>query len=236
MKNKILSLLLAGTIISAAATAQAGSTGVWTGFDISPDSYFIYLGAMTALQGQDIQSQDGWLLRGDAGYGEYDYDTVAVPGGNVDGDVSTGDILVGYRHFFPAGYVTGFLGGDIQHHNISPNDPGNSVDGSEGGVKGALELFASPAANIEIQALGNYSTAFDSYWSRLTVGYNFGPVTIGPEVRFLGNEEFHQVRYGASISGFDIGFANVSINGGYANTSDRGDDGAYGGIGFGANF
>lgn len=238
MKNKLLSLLVAGTMLTATATAQAERTGVWTGVDFAPDSFYVYLGAVTGIQGQDIQSQDGWLIRGDAGYGEYDYDTI-FPGPtptNVEGDVAAGDILIGYRHFFGNGSVTGFLGGEIQNHDQSPRDLANSVDGSEGGVKGQLEIYAEPVTNVSLSAIGSYSSAFDSYWSRFFGGYNFGPVTIGPEVYFLGNEEFDQFRVGGALTGFDIGFASVRLYGGYADNDSRGDDGAYGGVGFGANF
>lgn len=236
MKNKLLSAVAAAVLLASPVTANAERSGAWTGVDLSPDSYYIYLGAMTALQGQDINAQNGWLLRADVGFGGYDYDTLAVPGGNVDGDSLAGDLLVGYRHHFNPGSITAWLGGSVENHDQSPRDPGNSVEGTEGGVKGGLELNVAPANNWLVNLGGFYSTGFDSYWTRGAVGYNFGPVTVGPELLFLGNEEFHQVRYGAFLGGFDLGYVDAKLYGGYADTTARGDDGIYGGVSFGKNF
>jgi hypothetical protein len=236
MKTKFLATLLAGAMLLAPAAAKADSSGVWAGADFGPDSYFLYLGGVTALQNQDIRTQDGFLLRGSLGFGNYDYDTPAVPGGNVDSDVFSGDLMVGYGHHFGPHTLSFYAGGEFQNHDPSPNDPGNSVDGTEGGVKAQLELNAHPAENCVLDLAGSYSTAFDSYWSRGFAGYDFGPVTIGPEIGFLGNEEWDQVRFGASAGDVDLGFVNARAYVGYANNDGQGDDGMYGGLAFGKGF
>lgn len=236
MKNKFIATLFAGALMAAPLAAQAETSKAWTGVDFGPDSYFLYLGGVTALSSQDIQTQDGFLLRGSVGFGNYDYDTPAVPGGNVDSDVFQGDLMVGYGHSFSNGRISAYVGGEFQNHDPSPNDPNNSVDGTEGGVKAQLELEAKPAQNCELWLVGNYSTAFDSYWTHAFGGYDFGPVTIGPELGFTGNEEYNQVRYGASFGGIDLGFADARAYVGYANTQGQGDDGMYGGVSFGKGF
>jgi hypothetical protein len=223
-------------LLATSSLAKADSSGLWTGADFGPDSYFIYLGGVTGLSGQDIKTQDGWLARASVGFGNYDYDTPAVPGGNVDSDVFTGDLMLGYGHNFGNGTLSFYAGGEFQNHDPSPNDPGNSVDGTEGGVKAQIELAAQPAQNFALVAAGSYSTAYDSYWTRGFVGYDFGPVTIGPEVGFMGNEEWDQVRFGASAGDVDLGFANARAYVGYANNDGRGDDGMYGGLAFGKGF
>lgn len=235
-KNKIMAALVAIVLAGVPASAKAENVGIWTGVDFGPDSYFAYLGGVAGIMGQDISTQSGFLARIAGGYGQYDYNTVAVVGGNVDGDVAQGDLMIGYRSVFPSGNLSVFVGGEYQNHDQSPRDLGNSVDGSEGGVKGLAELSLNLVSQLDFNGIGSYSTAFDSYWSLATLGWNFGPVTIGPEVRFLGNEEFDQIRYGGQAGNIDLGFANVSIYGGYASTRGRGDDGAYGGIGFGKRF
>lgn len=241
MKNKVLFLLAAGTMLSAVAfatPAQADRTGVWTGVDFGPSSYFAFLGAVTGIMGQDISNESGFLLRLSGGYGEYDYDTI-FPGPtptNVEGDVAQGDLMIGYRAVFPSGHLSAYVGGEYQNHDQSPRDVANTVEGSEGGVKGMLELDLNLVSQLYLLGQGTYSTAFDSYWSRATIGWNFGPVTIGPEVRFMGNEEFNQFRYGGALSGIDLGFAKVKIYGGYAESNGNGDDGAYGGIDFSKSF
>jgi len=236
MKKSLVSALLAGLLLATPLSSQAATSKAWTGVDFGPDSYFVYLGGVTGLSSQDIHTQDGWLLRGSVGFGNYDYDTVAVPGGNVDSDVRQGDVMVGYGHNFSNGRISAYLGGEIQNHDPSPNDPNNSVDGTQGGVKGQLELEAKPAQDVELWLVGNYSTSFDSYWTHGFVGYDFGPVTIGPELGFTGNEEYNQVRYGVSAGGLDLGFVDARAYAGYANTNGQGDDGMYGGVSFGKAF
>ncbi|MEZ0224833.1 MAG: cellulose biosynthesis protein BcsS [Alphaproteobacteria bacterium] len=231
MKNKILSALLVGTVLALAAPAQAASTIVFTGVDVANNSWHAYLGGVTALSGQDITTQDGWLARAAVGYGEYEYDRVLLLS-DVDGDATTGDLMIGYGHSFGNGRISAYLGGNYQHHELDPNDPLNEVEGSEGGVKGQLEFRLAPVDHIGVNAIGSYSTAFDTYWSRLDVGYNFGGFSVGPEVSFYGNEEFNAHRFGGRVGDIDLGFANVALHGGWANSSREGGDGGYGALDF----
>jgi hypothetical protein len=235
-RNIIPAVVLAAVMTVGSGTSEAGRTGVWTGVDFAPDSWYTYLGAVTALSGQDITTQDGWLLRGSVGYGEYDYQTTAVAGGEVDADTRAFDLTIGYANFFDRGSVKAYLGGDIINHDDSPDNPNSEVDGTQGGVKGLLELDLKPMDRVGLGAMGSYSTAFDTYWSRFTANYDFGAFALGPEVLFLGNEDYNQSRFGAAISGIDVGFANIRLYGGHASTRGRGDDGAYGGIAFGGDF
>lgn len=230
MKNKILSALLVGTVLALAAPANAASTIVFTGVDVANNSWHAYLGGVTALSGQDITSQDGWLARAGVGYGEYEYGRGILS--DVDGDMTTGDLMIGYGHSFANGRVSAYLGGNYQHHDISPNDPLNEVEGSEGGVKGQLELRFSPVNNVGVNAIGSYSTAFDTYWTRLDIGYNFGGFSVGPEVSFSGNEEYNSTRFGGRIGDIDLGFANVALHGGWVNSNREDADGGYGALDF----
>lgn len=241
MKKSALALLLAGTILTAATTANAEKSGVWGGVDVAPDSYYLYLGAVTAIGGQnDIETESGWLLRGDVGYGEYDYNTI-LPGPTnavIDGDIVSVDAMIGYRHFFNTGanHITVYAGGELQNHDQSPRDLANTVEGSEFGGKASIELNVTPIEDIVVNTIGIYSSAFSSYWARGFVGYDMTSVTVGPEVRFLGNDEFNQRRLGLTFTDIDLGITSLTVSGGYANTSGNGDDGAYGTLGFSSKF
>lgn len=93
------------------------------------------------------------------------------------------------------------------------------------------------AQNVDLGAMGSYSTSFDSYWSRFTGTYNFGPVKFGPEVLFMGNDSYDQTRFGAALSDIDLnGFATGRVYAGYASTRGQGDDGMYGGLALGKSF
>ncbi len=237
-KGKLFSALaLAGCLLAAPINAQAEKAAGWVGIDFAPDSYYAYVGAVAAISGQDLASQDGWVLRATAGFGQYDYDTTAVPGGNVEGDGSAGDLMIGYAYFFNGGNAKALVGGDVNHNNLDPNDPTSRTDGTEGGVKGMLELNVNAAQNVDLGAMGSYSTSFDTYWSRFTGTYNFGPVKFGPEVLFMGNDSYDQTRIGAALSDIDLnGFATGRVYAGYASTRGQGDDGMYGGLSLGKSF
>jgi hypothetical protein len=233
--KKLLAAFAAGMMLSSAA-AKAESLSVWTGADVAPNSYFAYLGGVAALSGQAIEREDGFLFRFGGGYGEYHYDTVAVSTGRVDANLTAGELMLGYSFFFANGSLGVYMGGNAERHDASPVDSGNSVRGTAGGLKGSADLKLTPMQNVSLGASGSYSSAFDSYWTHLDAGYDFGPFSFGPEATFLGNEGFNQSRFGAAISNVDIGFAMLRLYGGYAENRSRGADGFYAGFGLGADF
>lgn len=241
MQRKSLLLGLISALAIMPSLAQAASTRAWGGVSASPDAWYSYLGGTHAVRG-DIYKDD-WMVRGSVGYGNYDYDTTAVASGNVDIDVAAADLMVGYQHYFATGAgankgrVTLYGGADFQDHGLDTLDTSNSVRGSQWGVKGLLEVIGDLTAHTSADVTGAYSTSFDSYWSRARIGYDVGGVRIGPEGVFLGNEEFDQQRAGLFFDRIAVG-DNVwlSVSGGYSAASRRGDDGAYGDIGFALDF
>lgn len=234
MSKKILSALLVGTVLSISTVAHSASTDVFLGADVAHNSWFAYVGGVSALQGQDIATQSGFLARLAGGYGQYHYNRPGTS--SVDGDVGDGNLMVGYGSPFSGGHVAAYIGGDWTDHHLSPNDPLNKARGTRGGVKGQLEFTFSPMDHITGGAMGSYSTAFQSYWSRVNVGYNFGSVTVGPEIGFNGDKSYDEIRYGAQLGDIDLGFATTSIHGGYVNSNRHGGDGAYGAVGFSRRF
>jgi len=226
--SRIVSVVsLVGALALAPSLANAESTLAFTGFSVSPDSWYTHVGATTAIN-HDIY-KDGFLLRGSVGGGEYDYNAAS----KINGDVVATDLMVGYQHYFTTSLsskssrMTGYIGGDYQNHDLSPNDPAARVNGSEFGLKGQAELVLNLSDKIVADLVGNYSNAFDTYWSRSRLSYDFGPVAIGPEATFMGSKSFDQQRFGA--------FANIplvknvvgSIGGGYSDAKRRGEDGGY---------
>ena len=238
-KNKALkiSLLLAALLAAPVSSAQAAGSKVWTGVDFGPKSYYTYVGGVTGLTGQNILNQDGWLLRASAGYGQYNYDTVAVAGGNVDGKVKDGDLMLGYGHEITNGRITGYIGAETQDQNLSPNDVNDAVRGAAAGLKAQAELELKPVDKVSANVVGSYSTAFRTYWTHGDVGYDLGYVTVGPEVGFIGNSAYNQSRFGGALSNIKLcDFAKAKVYAGYADTQGLGASGAYGGLGLSANF
>ena len=230
--------LLACTVammIAPATSASAESTRYWGGASWAEDAAYAYFGGTHALNG-DL-SKDGHLVRLGLGYGDYHYNSVAVPGTTVDGDTQRIDAMVGYQKFFPTWRVTGYVGADYIHHDISPNDPNNSVDGTEFGVKGQIELVKQWDDKHVIDVAVNASTAYNTFWSRGRVTRDMGGFTFGPEVTILGSESFDQTRVGVHIGevqwidAFDLNFQL-----GYMYAGRRGDDSAYVNVGFSDSF
>ncbi|MBV1886162.1 MAG: cellulose biosynthesis protein BcsS [Parvibaculaceae bacterium] len=130
-KNLLLgTALAAGTMIMAAMPAHAEGNKVWTGVSVMEDSYYAYIGGVKAFN--DDLDTDGFLMRASFGFGGYEYDTVAVAGGEVEGDQMSGDIMIGYQWVGDTDRFAIYVGGSIEDHDLEPSDPNNGVNGSEG--------------------------------------------------------------------------------------------------------
>ena len=197
------------------------STAVFFGDDVGPNSQVLYAGAVLALNG-DL-TREGVLLRGLGVYGWYDY-RAAV--GDVDGRFSAFDAMIGYQWITQKMRIAGYIGIDHQDHHLSPFDPTNSVVGGETGLKIAGDITTGYGQPWYLNLSGSYSTAFDTYWSRLRIGQKFDQFTVGPEGLLFGNERFDAQRLGiflgARLDGTPI---EITISGGY---HFEGGDGVFG--------
>ncbi len=245
---------LVGLAMAATAPAHAGGglkdggsyeptwIATYTGADFAKDSFYSYSGAVVSLQ-RDL-SKSGFVFQGFAGYGSYEY---ASGIGTIDGDVTQLAAMLGYLWVRPGASVGIYLGADYHHHDLTPFDPFNVVEGSEVGfrVGGDIRLIG-PSHYFTLE--GYYSTAFDTYWSRVRAGLNLGRVVIGPEAGAHGNDGYDAQRLGG-FAMFKIDFlgtknpGELTINAGYQFLSDEsspwvassaGGEGAY--IGFNLGF
>ncbi len=113
-------ILLSGvmSLMMAMSAAQAQDITTWLGQDLNEDSNYTYLGGVKALN-NDLE-QSGYLVRGSAGFGNYDYSNGLS---SIDGDSYALDLSLGYQHFFSADTrLTGYLGVAYQEHDLSPKD------------------------------------------------------------------------------------------------------------------
>lgn len=232
---KKIGSVLALALLALSSVAQADEhTEAWTGIDFSPRSVYGYVGAFTTLQGQTIH-QEGWLLRGSAGYGRFRYNTTAVLSGHVTGHVTDGDLMAGYQSVSGPATAKFFIGPDVENLRDSPTDP-NSHHGTRAGAKALAEIETKWDDSFRMGAMGDYSTAFQTYWSRIDGGFNFWHLSVGPEVQFLGNDDFNQFRFGGAISGINLGPVSFRGDAGKAWTRGNGKDGAYGGVSVSVGF
>jgi hypothetical protein len=236
-----------GSLKDGAPEYDATWVATYSGSDFAKDSFYSYSGAVVSLQ-RDL-SRSGFVFQGFAGYGSFEYDNVGVPGGRVDGDVTQLAAMLGYLFVRPGAAVGIYVGADYHNFDLTPNDPTNSVNGSEVGVRvGGDVRLAGPQHYFTLE--GYYSTAFDTYWSRVRAGVNLGRVIIGPEAGAMGNDGYDAQRLGG-FAMFKLDFlgtknpGELTINAGYQFLSDdngggapsaTGGEGAYIGFNLGFSF
>ncbi|MGZ5835573.1 MAG: cellulose biosynthesis protein BcsS [Xanthobacteraceae bacterium] len=198
-----------------APLAAPVATGPWVelfgGVTAAPDSIYGEGGAVFAFN-RNLRT-DGWLLRLKGGGGHYEYNR--APGVTQGVDFQVGDFMVGYQKFYGTTRVSGYLGANVENHD-NP-DPLATVKGTEWGVKVQGEIFMPLNNGWYIFALGNYSSAFNNYFTQAKAGYSIAPgIAIGPEFMALGNDRFDAVRLGPFAS-FDVGGSTqLILSGGYS--------------------
>jgi len=236
-------LLVVGVVLSVpllphpvAAQGTTTSTAVFSGADWGPAGNAFYLGAITALNGNF--ARDGVLLRGLGVYGSYDY-TDAV--GDVHGRYWLFDEMIGYQIIRPGFRIAGYVGAEEQNHKLSPFDPTNPVVGTQVGFKVAGDITLGHNQPLFVNLAGSYSTAFDTYWSRLRIGYKIDRITIGPEALLLGNEGSDARRIGGFLQiRVDKTPLEITVSAGQ-HTNDKGGifankDGAYAAMNMGVSY
>jgi hypothetical protein len=226
----------------------------WSGVDFGKDSSYIYDGLIVAMN-RDI-SKDGFLLRFSGSLAQYEYLTISVPGGKVDGDQWQADAMIGYQ--FVRGHTNfhAFVGVDYKDIRLSPDDVTAVVRGTETGVKVAARLEVNDPSPVYFSLAGEYSTAFNSYWANVRLGLNVhkNKFIIGPSGSVIGIDGGYDAQ---RLGGFAKFLVNLTPNldfevtgyagyqfvrdqsaGGGAGTAagPAGGQGAYGGITLGTAF
>jgi len=219
-----------------AAAQTRTSTSVFFGADAGPAANAFYAGTVMAINGDF--SRDGVLVRAIGVHGTYNYDASVGP---VEGKYSLFDGMVGYQILRAGIRVAGYLGAEYQDHRLSPFDPKNPVVGGETGFKIAGDVTVGHGQPLFLVLAGSYSTAFDTYWSRLRIGYTVNQITFGPEGWLSGKENSEEKRVGAfvglRVAGTPI---EITLSGGH-HFNDKGGifankDGAYGSLNVGFSF
>ena len=151
-------------------------------------------------------------------------------GGAVRGFYSTGSILGGYA-FEGKNYEINLLAGlSAENDILSVNDPSDPVKGTAAGFKVRADTFYNPTPRTLFYGEGEYSTAFQTYWTSAKWGYdptkdNKG-IFVGPEVTAFGDARFNQVRIGAHVSEVQFLKMTLDISAGFDHDSLVG-NGAY---------
>ena len=212
----------------------------YSGIDTAHHSMYLYQGGVVALN-RDL-SKDGFLLKAYSGYAGYQFGSDAGP--LTQGNEVQVDGMLGYQ-FIRSGITTSlFVGADFQVVTTVPKDPTAVPAGRRLGAKVGVEIETDSDRKFYGNLIGEYSTAFESYWTRGRAGYNFGRFTMGPEAIAFGNQGFHAERLGVFAT-TKLGISKklpieLTISGGHqfvnSSSSSGGAVGDSGGFGGGAGY
>jgi hypothetical protein len=229
-----------GLSSSRAAQSSATERGVWYGgYDVVKGARYVYDGILVALNG-DL-GKDGFAIRAYGARVDFDLD----PG---DGRGYQADIMLGYLFNFRDLSASVFVGPDWQNIKLSPDDPTAEVRGTEFGVRVSADLATADKLPYYLNLSGSYSSAFNTYWSRLRLGLNRQALTFGPEFIAMGNDSFDAQRVGG-FAKFKLPLIpqrsfEVTVSAGHQFVSGSGNgtegtggsEGTYGAIGFSTTF
>ena len=226
MKNRIkmtfkpisLLVLLAGITISSSASSQdilglAGYTGN------TDQSHYGYVGLIAPLPvGQNTSGSlgnDGVLLRLWGAWLAYDYKSGAPSNTNIDVDGPIGEVGLGYhfvRDFAVSSVYVSYVGRSLDD---SPNDPFNNSVDDHSGVKFQGDTTFDLSDQFGVNLNGSYTAILDDYWVRGRLYYKYNDtINIGPEITGLGGDKYHRVKFGAFISGIQLGGLSLGLQAG----------------------
>jgi hypothetical protein len=236
MKRGLVGVAAFALLASAEGHAADRKVAMFGGVVGLYDSTYGYFGGVAALNG-NIDA-DGPLFRLSGGIGQYSYET--SPGIRHGVGQQQGDVMLGYHATIQTLHVSAFAGAEVQNHDNS--DPNAVVRGTRAGAKGQLELFSKMNDRYLVFALGSYSTVYNAYYTKARFGYRIvDSAWFGPEASVHGNDRYDHGSTGAFI-GYDLGFGEFSISGGYqwdlrlSAPGIRNSDGPYGMAGFSVKF
>jgi len=197
------------------------------GADFAGDSRFAWAGVTAAPRG--LLHEDGLRVRLAGGVGRYRYRAGALPGSTNEVDVTSGELLVGYRLGFGTAAVTAYAGAHVESQDLQMPDPGHETAGTSAGVKAALEYFDRPVEDWFVAASAAASSANRSYYGRIAAAREHpSGLAVGAEASINGDKRYREPRVGLFVQR-TYGRTNFALAGGYLHNSDRG-DGAYGSL------
>jgi opacity protein-like surface antigen len=196
------------------------------GVDVAKDIWTVFSGNLFALNGDF--TRNGFVFRNFGWYSDYSYDGLSL--GDVDAEDRAMDAMLGYLFYHGSTSIIGYLGMEVRDVDLSPDDTDNPVRGTETGFKVALEVEAGDESPFYYAFDTSYSTAFDTYYGNLRLGWNRNGTKFGPEGEIWSEEGDVTSRLGAFVVlPFNLRPtlpAEVSLSGGYqwVEDSDNGSD------------
>ena len=224
----VLAAPAAGAGLAEGTEQPPGHVYVTSGFDFtSKGGYFGFVEGTFAPYTDLDTSGLRFSLFG--GIGTYRFDS-GTPPSRTNAFFTTDDLMIGYgleRDKLSAKFLVGV---NIQQHDLSQPDPTNPVQGTAVGLKVQADIWTNPTDKTLVYGLASYSTAFNTYYSTLKLGYDVSAgkeIFVGPQFTALVNDRFNELRVGAHLTGPKIGIFDLEFGAGYSYQTDNG-SGAYG--------
>jgi hypothetical protein len=213
-------------------TGVGGSNYRWIG-GFAAITYAPFSGGM---------DESGPRVRIDSGYGSFYYYQNDIgqfgqaPSIIVDGRWLSVTTSVGYAYVSDGLSASGYIGANYQHSGFSASDTSNPTSGSRGGVAFSGDADYRPIKSWSIMAVGAYSTANNSWFSLVGVGYEVSSdVFLGPEVTSSGNDFSRRISAGGRLRGIKVGAAILGVGAGFQYDTKIG-NGGYGSLQLSAPF
>lgn len=207
---------------------------LFSGRDLWRNGAFAYGGFIAAPGGFE---DDGLLLKVLMSGGVYRYNAGDLDGARVIGAEGTVQVLPGFRIKRFGVEAKIFFGLDAERHKLWPDDPGNTLHGTDLGIRVAAEFWTAPTANTMLAANVALSSIATSNSGRIAFGWRVceelfeDGFYVGPEAQYFGAEGYRHLRLGIHITELKAETYGWSAGLGFARASD-GASGPYVRVGF----
>ncbi len=200
--NRLLRLLLAGTVVLIPGIGSASDNLFLTGAEVTDASAsYLYLG--TSLPLPDSSLAKGYVFHLWVDYLTYSYEVSPV---DIDAEVNSLSASLGY-HDSGADFWWNARAGLIQSNTrLSPNDPSNESSGKQTGVKLQLEGERQLSADDKINGNLAFVSRRAAYWSRVRyLMKNDDDNYHGPELIVQGDENYEALQLGWVLTQVPLG-------------------------------
>jgi opacity protein-like surface antigen len=215
------------------AQAEFGKVNiiVYGGYDVAKDLRSTIFGTLMALNG-DFEAS-GPVFRSQGILSQYTYGQGTALGANDVYDRSI-DVMIGYMQVYSAFSALGYVGYEVRDVHLAIDDYENKLRGTDSGIKLAFDLESNDNQPVYYSWESSWSSAFNSYYAELRVGFKAPQFIIGPEGMITSDVGDRTERLGAFVTiPFQLTpslYGELTVNGGHQFT-EGGTGGSKGGEG-----
>ena len=198
-------------------------TILFSGRDLWRNGIFAYGGFVYAPGGFE---DDGLLFKILLSGGLYRYRADDLGGDTVIGAEAVAQFLPGWRIKRRGVEIKFFFGLDYERHRLWPDDPGNRLQGTDLGLRMALEFWTEPTPVSMVAGDLSLSTIATNWSGRLAYGRRMlqdvleDGLYFGPEVQYFGSDGYRHIRFGAHITQLKAETYEWSAAAGFAQDSE----------------